>query len=97
MRTDFVTRIKLRRCREKLTGRGGFVLISELWEHLGLSQRLDRLLPQPGSGRGFKPSQMIQNIVGLFFSGGEHLSDISHLSSDSLLHALNRFPQGAGP
>ena len=89
MRTSFVSRIKLRRCNEKLTGRGGFVLLSELWEHLGLSQRLDRLLPQPGSGRGFKPSEMIQSIVGLFFSGGEHLSDISHLSSDSLLHTLN--------
>jgi hypothetical protein len=89
MRANIVTRIKLRRCNEKLTGRGGFVLLSELWEHLKLSQRLDRSLPQPGSGRGFKPSEMIQSIVGLFFSGGEHLSDMSHLSSDSLLYTLN--------
>ena len=84
-----MTRIKLGRCKEKLTGRGGFVLFSELWEHLKLSQRLDRSLPQPGSGRGFKPSEVIQNIVSLFLSGGEHLSDIAHLSSDSLLYTLN--------
>lgn len=89
MRTGFAARIKVRQCKEKLTGRGGFVLFSELWDHLELSQRLDRSLPQPGSGRGFKPSEMVQNIICLLFSSGEHLSDISHLSSDSLLYALN--------
>ena len=97
MRAGFVTRIKLGLCRERLTGRCGFLLLSELWEHLGLSRRLDRQLPQPGSGRGFRPSEMIQSIVGLLFSDGEHLSDITHLSSDSLLYALNDFRKAPAP
>jgi len=89
MRAGFVSRIKLGICRERLTGRGGFLLLSELWEHLGVSEFLDSALPEPGSGRGFRPSQIIRSIVGVLFSGGEHLSDITHLSWDWLLFALN--------
>lgn len=40
---------------------------------------------------------MIQSIVGLLFSDGEHLSDITHLSSDSLLYSLNRFRKLPAP
>lgn len=95
MRADIVSGIKLGLCRERLTGRGGFLLFSELWEHVGLSQRLDAVLPQPGSGRGFKPSVIVRTLVALFFSGGEHLSDITHLAWDSLvvtLSGLRRLP-----
>jgi hypothetical protein len=91
MGADFVSRIKLGHCRERLTGRGGFLLVWELWEHLGLSRLLDRVLPQPGSGRGFKPSVIVRSIVALLFSGGEHLSDITGLALDSLFVALNGF------
>ena len=49
MRADFVSRIKLGLCHDGLTGRGSFLLIWELWEHLGLSRLLDRALSQPGS------------------------------------------------
>jgi hypothetical protein len=91
MRADFISRIKLGICRERLTGRGGFVLFWELWEHLGLSERLDRYLPQPGSGRGFRPSEMARSIIGLLLSGASHLSDITRFASDSLVLALNGF------
>ena len=50
--------------------------------------------PTPCSTRfrsGFRPSEIIQRIVGLLFSEREHLSDITDLSSDSLLYALNDF------
>jgi hypothetical protein len=97
MKAGFVSRIKLGLCRDRLTGRGGFLLLSELWEHLGLSGLLDSALPQPGSGRGFKPSEIVGSIVGLLLSGAEHLSDITHLSWDWLLFALNRFRKLPAP
>lgn len=84
-----MSNIKLSLCRERLTGRGGFLLLSELWAHLGVSRLLDRALPQPGSGRGFKPSVMVWTVVTLLFSGAEHLSDIRHLAWDSLVLALS--------
>jgi len=90
-----LSRIKLGFCRESLTGHGGLLLVGEFRERLGLSSLLDRHLPQPGSGRGFKPSQVVGSIVSLLFNNGEHLSDISHMSSDSLLPMLNgvgKFP-----
>jgi len=56
---------------------------------------VDRRLPQPGSGRGFKPSEMVRSIVCLLQKGGEHLSDISHHADDEVLLRLNglvKFP-----
>ena len=97
MRTDSVSEIKLGRCKDRLTGRSGFLLLWELWEHLGLPERLDRALPQPGSGRGFRPSVMVRSIMAIMLSGGEHLSDITHLAWDSLVHALNGFRKLPAP
>jgi hypothetical protein len=93
MGADFVSRIKLGVCKESLTSHGGFLLVGELWERLGLSALLDRNLPQPGSGRGFKPSQVVRSIVSLLFNNGEHLSDISRISSDSLLAMMGDAPK----
>jgi hypothetical protein len=88
-------RIDLGLCKELLTGHGGFLSVGEFWERLGLSRLLDEHLPQPGSGRGFKPSQVVGSMVSLLFNNGEHLSDISRGSSDSLLPMLSgvaKFP-----
>mgnify|MGYP000641173604 CR=1 FL=1 len=85
MMANRLSKIKLGLCKESLTAHGGFLLVGQLWERLGLSALLDEELPQPGSGRGFKPSRIVRSIVSLLFNNGEHLSDISRISSDSLL------------
>lgn len=97
MKANFVSGIKLGRCGDRLTGRGGFLLPWELWEHLGLSERLDRALPQPGSGRGFSPSVMVRSIMAILLGGGEHLSDITHIGCDALVRALNGFRKLPAP
>jgi len=90
-----LSKIKLSICKEWVTGRGGFLILGELWEHLGLSGLLDRHLPQPGSGRGFRPSAIVRSISNILFNGGEYLSDIRSLDSDSALRefcGLEKFP-----
>ena len=70
-------------------------MLGELWEHLGVSGLLDRHLPEPGSGRGFRPSEVVRSISNILFNGGEHLSDIRSLDSDLALRkfcGVKKFP-----
>ena len=88
-------RIKLAVCEEPLTSNGGFVVLSDLWDALGVSGLIDEHLPQPGSGRGFAPSVMVRSIVTVLHNGGEHLSDVSKIAKDPVLlasYGLKKFP-----
>ena len=42
---NYLSRIKLDMCKESLTAHGGFVLLSELWDALGVSRLVDANLP----------------------------------------------------
>ena len=48
---------------EPLVARGGLVLPYELARALKLPKVMDRELPKPGSGRGYKPSQFVIPLV----------------------------------
>jgi len=58
---------------EPLVARSGLLLPYEMPKVFKLPKVIDRELPQPGSGRGYKPSQFVMPLV-LMFHGGETCS-----------------------
>ena len=79
---------KLATTNDKLTSRAGLLAIAQLMESLQLSERIDQLLPQPKSNRGFKPSVFVQTFILMLHEGSFHLDDVRHLSDDKALRSV---------
>ena len=58
---------------EPLVARDGLVLPYELDSILKLTKVLDKELPLPGSGRGYKPPQFVMLLVLMLHGGGKKL------------------------
>ncbi|MFH1141661.1 MAG: hypothetical protein V1724_08415 [Chloroflexota bacterium] len=43
--------------------RGGLVVVYEMAQVLGIPEAVDKELPGPGSGRGYKPSQFVMPML----------------------------------
>ena len=56
-------------CGEPLVARSGLLLPYEMAKALKLPKVVDRELPQPGSGRGYRPSEFVIPLV-LMLHGG---------------------------
>lgn len=79
---------KLATTNNKLTSRAGLLAIAQLMESLQLSERIDKLFPQPKSNRGFKPSVFIQTFILMMHEGCFHLDDVRHLRDDQALRMV---------
>jgi len=89
---------KLATTNNKLTSRAGLLAIAQLMESLQLSERIDKLFPQPKSNRGFKPSVFIQTFILMMHEGCFHLDDVRHLRDDQALRMvldLKTIPQAS--
>jgi hypothetical protein len=89
---------KLATTNNKLTSRAGLLAIAQLMESLQLSERIDKLFPQPKSNRGFKPSVFIQTFILMMHEGCFHLDDVRHLRDDQALRMvldLKAIPQAS--
>ena len=58
-----------------MVARGGLVLPYEMAKALKLPEVIDRELPPPGSGHGYRPSKFVIPLVVMLRRGGRKLED----------------------
>ena len=73
---------------EPLVARSGLLLPYELAKALKLPQVIDKELPMPGSGRGYKPSGFVMPLVLMFHGGGKKLEDLREIKGEVSLREL---------
>lgn len=73
---------------EPLIARGGLVLPYELAKALKLPKVIDKELPRPGSGRGYKPSQFVIPLILMLHGGGKKLEDLREIKGEMSLREL---------
>lgn len=61
--TIFSFKIEATKPKEELTAHGGLALMAEYNHGIGLRELTDRHLPEPGSNRGYLPSEFVDTIV----------------------------------
>ena len=79
---------KIEKSDEPLIARAGLVLPYEMARALKLPQVLDRELPPPGSGHGYKPSQFVMPLVFMLHGGGKKLEDLREIRAEVSLGEL---------
>jgi hypothetical protein len=86
---------KLEITNDLITSHAGLVLLGEFAVGLGLNKALDRYLPGPGSGAGYKASEHVFPIVVMLNGGGRTLEDNREIRGDAGLReilSLRRMP-----
>jgi hypothetical protein len=86
---------KIEMTRDMITPHAGLTLLGEFAVGLGLLKSIDRYLPKPGSGAGYKPSEHIFPLVLMLNGGGRSLEDTRQIRDDHGLRevlALERIP-----
>lgn len=73
---------------EPLIARGGLILPYEFARAIKLPQVIDKELPAPGSGRGYKPSQFIMPLVLMLHGGGKKLNELREIKGEASLREL---------
>jgi hypothetical protein len=73
---------------EPLIARAGLILPYEMAKAFKLPKVIDRDLPRPGSGRGYKPSQFVMPLVLMLHGGGKRLEDLRELRGEISLREL---------
>ena len=73
---------------EPLIARAGLVLPYEMAKALRLPQVIDRELPPPGSGHGYKPSQFVMPLVLMLHGGGKKLENLRGIKGEASLREL---------
>lgn len=79
---------RIERSDEPLLARGGLVLPYEMARALRLPEVIDRELPSPGSGRGYRPSEFVMPLVLMFHGGGRKLEDLREIRGEVSLREL---------
>lgn len=73
-----------------LTAHGGLLLPYETARALKLGKVIDRELPGPGSGRGYKPSEFVIPMILMLHGGGKKLDDLREIEGEVNLRHLLR-------
>ena len=73
---------KIERSDEPLIARAGLVLPYEMARALKLPEVIDRELPPPGSGRGYKPSQFVMPLILMLHGGEKRLEDLREVRGE---------------
>jgi hypothetical protein len=73
---QWILPIKLEKSEERLTSLGGLLVLEEMAQGLQVWQRVDKELTGTGSGRGYRPSQLVQPLVWMLPAGGRRLEDL---------------------
>lgn len=71
-----------------LTAHGGLLLPYEMAQALKLREVIDRELPRPGSGRGYKPSEFVIPMILMLHGGGKKLDDLREIEGEVNLREL---------
>jgi hypothetical protein len=86
---------KLEQTNDLITAHAGLVLLGEFAVGLGLLKVLDKELPSPGSGAGYRASEQVFPLILMLNGGGRSLEDLREIRDDVGLReilALDRFP-----
>jgi hypothetical protein len=79
---------KIETTKERLTAHGGLALMAEFNHGIGLRELTDHYLPDPGSNRGFDPSEVVEAVVLMLQGGGRSLEDLRELKNEEGLMKL---------
>ncbi len=79
---------RIEQCKESLIARGGLVLPHEMARALKLPRVIDRELPSPGSGHGYKPSKFVMPLILMLHGGGKKLEDMREIKGEVSLREL---------
>jgi hypothetical protein len=71
-----------------LTAQGGLILPYETAQALNLPKVIDRELPVPGSGRGYRPSEVVIPLMLMLHGGGKKLDDLREIEAEANLRDL---------
>ena len=71
-----------------LTAHGGLLLPYEMALALKLAELIDRELPRPGSGRGYKASEFVIPMILMLHGGGKKLDDLREIEAEVNLRNL---------
>jgi len=73
---------------EKITPNGGLVVFGEFLLSIGLDKRVEKIFPEPKSGRGFRAWEYIFPLLLTIHSGGRHLEDTRKIAEDKGLREI---------
>jgi hypothetical protein len=73
---------KLEITKDTITSHAGLALLGEFCVGVGLLDKVNRCLPSPGSGAGFKASAYVFPLVLMFNGGGRSLEDLRVIGAD---------------
>jgi hypothetical protein len=79
---------KLEMTKDLITSHAGLALLGEFTVGLGLLDALDKTLPQPGSGAGYRPSEHVFPILLMLNGGGRSLEDLREIRGDQGLREI---------
>lgn len=79
---------RIERSDEPLVARGGLVLAYEMAKALRLPEVIDRELPAPGSGHGYRPSEFVMSLVLMLHGGGKKLEEVREIKAEVSLREL---------
>ena len=84
---------KLERTGERVTARSGLVLYGEFMRAMGVEALIDRHMPRPGSGRGFRAISYIKPLSMALYGGGETIEDVREIREDDSLRVILEFDE----
>jgi hypothetical protein len=79
---------KLEITRDMITPHAGLALLGEFAVGLRLLQSVDKCLPTPGSGAGYRPSEYIFPLILMLNGGGRSLEDTRQIRADEGLREI---------
>jgi hypothetical protein len=79
---------KIEMTRDTLTPHGGLVLAGEFAVGMGLLESVDRNLPEPGSGDGYRASEYVFPIFLMLNGGARSLEDLREIRDDEGLRQI---------
>jgi hypothetical protein len=88
MRKETVLPYKLGITEEEITPNGGLVIFGEFILSIGLDKKVEKIFPEPGSGRGFRAWEYIFPLLLMIHSGGRHLEDTRKIAEDKGLRKV---------
>jgi len=86
--TQTVLPFKLEKTNDTITPHAGLALAGEFMAALGVEELLDKHLPAPGSGAGYKPSKFVLPLLLMLTGGGRALEDLRQIRNDDGLREL---------
>ena len=81
---------KLEITKDEITSHAGLAIFGEFIHAMGVPGLVDRKIPGPGSGAGYRPFQFIEPLLLMLHGGGRSLEDIRQIRMDTGLRDVLR-------